>query len=462
MKPILKQKIAFVYPTGFIDGENAIEIISPLEVDYLIQTKPEGVFVSLKKVVFFNRRGISSLVESLRRIKEKNGAIIGFCDYDKKKYSMLVEMFKHEMIFSLFDTTDIACLYIGSDISAQKEKKIVVFHEKSEQKNQLALELFERGLNPIIAKNREDFIAASKEADFVIEHAYLGNLDKTPTVFIKENVIVYTLKSFVDSDMGMKFDMTYHNNSLKVGFKVFLFDAMEVSSINIHGVNFIAKLSTAGAEYGATIAICGLNQQKITKKLTNDLEDAGVIIYPGLKEFFEDEDLLKEAHHSDRGVMKKSKGITKRLISSLPIIVKATLNTIENLSGALLVRKSLQLQEIKPLNTEEAFCVSIGFYGDLDGVLFLLFEKESAKKTCRILIEEDATDEIVLEALGEFVHIVGGKISQLLLKQKIKIEITMPRVFVNLQEVKDFQKGSKGAQIDLEIEGKPLTLFLTK
>jgi CheY-specific phosphatase CheX/anti-anti-sigma regulatory factor len=462
MKPILKQKIAFFYPTGFIDGENAIEIISPLDVDSLIHTKPEGVFVSLKKAVFFNRRGISSLVESLRRIKEKNGAIIGFCDYDKKKYLMLVEMFKSEMIFSLFDTADIVCLYIGSDISTQKEKKIVVFHEKNEQKNQLALELFERGLTPVIAKNREDFTSTSKEADFAIEHSYLGNLDKTPTVFIKDNVIVYTLKSFVDSDMGTKFDMTYHEHSLTVGFKVFLFDATEVSSINIHGVNFIAKISTAGAEYGATIAICGLNQQKITKKLTNDLEDAGVIIYPGLKEFFEDDALLKEAHHSDNAVAKKGKGITKRLINSLPVIVEATLNTIENLSGASLVRKSLQLQEIKPLNTEGAFCISIGFYGDLDGVLILLFEKESAKKTCRILIEEDTSDGALLEALGEFVHIVGGKIAQLLLKQKIKIEITMPRVFSNLKEVKDFQQKNKGAQIDLEIDGKPLTLFLTK
>ena len=53
MKPILKQKIAFFYPTGFIDGENAIDIVSPLDVDYLKSIKPEGIFISLKKVVFY-------------------------------------------------------------------------------------------------------------------------------------------------------------------------------------------------------------------------------------------------------------------------------------------------------------------------------------------------------------------------------------------------------------------------
>lgn len=461
MKPINKQKIAFFNPSGFIDGENAVDIISPLDVEALIQTKPEGVFISLKKVVFFNKRGISLVLESLKLTREKTGTIIGFCDYDKKKYIMLNEMFRSDMNFSLFDTSEIACLYIGDGVSAQKEKMILVYHEKSEQKNQLALELIERGLSPVIAKNHDDFLAKRKNADFSIEYSYLGNLDKTPTVFIKDNVIVYTLKNFVDSDMAMKFDMTYHDNSLRVGFKVFLFDASEVSSINVHGVNFISKLSTAGAEYAATIAICGLNNRKISQKLTHDLEDAGVVIYPGMKELFDDTELLKEAHSSN-GIVKKARGVTKPLINALPVIVEATLRTIENLSGSLLVRKSLELQELKPHNSANAFSVSIGFYGELDGLLILLFERESAKKTCKILLENEESEDGVLDALGEFVHIVGGKIAQLLHKKGLKIEITMPRVFASLQEVLDFQVKTKGAQIDMEIDEKPLTLFLTK
>jgi CheY-specific phosphatase CheX/anti-anti-sigma regulatory factor len=461
MKPILKQKIAFFYPTGFIDGENAIDIVSPLDVDYLKSIKPEGIFISLKKVVFFNKRGISLIIESLNSVRDKNGAIIGFCDYDIKKYKMIVEMFKGDMFFSLFDSADIVSLYIGDDISTFKEKKILVYNDKHEQKNQLALELYERGFAPIIAKNRADFLAKRKDVDLFIENSYLGNLDKTPTVFIKDNVIVYTLKNFVDSDISKKFDLTYHNNTLRVGFKVFLFDATEVSSINVHGVNFIAKLSIAAAEYGATIAMCGLNARKITEKLTHDLEDAGVAIYPGLKDLFDDEELLSEAQNST-SVAKKGKGINKQLISYLPVVAEAALKTIENLSGQKIKRNALKLQELISSNTESAFGVSIGFYGDIEGVLILIMEQDIAKKTCKILLEDENKEDDLLDALGEFVHIIGGKISQMLHKKGVKIDITMPRTFGSLKEVMSAQTKTKGAQIDMELEGKPLILFLTK
>jgi CheY-specific phosphatase CheX/anti-anti-sigma regulatory factor len=461
MKPILKQKVAFFYPSGFIDGENAIDIIAPLDVEYLIGLRPEGIFISLKKVVFFNKRGISLLIESLQRVKNKNGAIIGFCDYNAKKYKMIREMYKTDMNFSLFDTAEIVTLFVGDDLKKASEKNIIVYNKKSEQKNQLAMELYERGFSPVVAKDEADLLTKRKEADHVVENSYLGNLDKTPMVFIKDNVIVYTLKSFVDSDMGKMFDSTYHMNSLRVGFKIFLFDATEVSSINVHGVNFISKLSIACAEYGATIAICGLDSRKISEKLTHDLEDAGVIVYAGLKDLFDDTDLLKEAQNSE-SVVKKGKGITKQLVSYLPIIVESTVKTIEILSKHIAARKSIKIQNLSPENSKEAVSASIGFYGDIDGVFVLIFEREIAKECCTILLEDQTKDDDLVEALGEFLHIVGGKITQNFSKKGIKIDITMPRTFENLDEVLESQKGAKGAQIYMDIHGKPLCLFLTK
>lgn len=295
MKPVIKQKIAFFSPSGFLDGENANDIISPFDVDFLVQIKPEGAFISLKKVIFFNKRGISVLIETLIKLREKYGTIVGFCDYNAKKYKMILDMFPDNLNFSLFDTTEIVNFFVGDDLKNAKEKKILVYVEKNEQKNQLAMELYERGFNPVLAKDENDFLAKKNDADFIIEHAYLGKLDKSPTVCIKDNIIIYTLKGFVDSSIDKKFDMKYHNNSLKVGFKLFVFDSAAVSSINVHGVNFISKLSTAGAEYGATIVITGVNTRKLTTKLNNDLEDAGVVTYPSLKDLFDDKELMQEA-----------------------------------------------------------------------------------------------------------------------------------------------------------------------
>jgi len=461
LKPVIKQKVAIFSPVGFLDGENASEIISPLDVDFLLQTKPEGAFISLKKVIFFNKRGITVLIESLIKVRDKCGTIVGFCDYDTKKYKMILDMFPDALNFSLFDTVEVATLFVGDDLKNAKEKNIIVYVEKSEQKNQLAMELYERGFLPTIAKDENDFLAKRKDAEFIIENSYLGKLDKTPTVFIKDNVVVYTLKGFVDSDIAKKFDMIYHNNSLKVGFKLFLFDCDAVSSINIHGVNFISKLSTAGAEYETSIVMCGLDSRKITKKLTNDLEDAGVLTYPSMKGLFDDEEIMKEAHESS-SVAKKSSVITKKLISTLPTIIESSVKTIEVLSGYNAVKQMIKVQELELENDKDLLSASIGFYGDIEGILILIFEKSIARESCKILLEEDANDEDILDALGEFTHIIGGKISQQLHKKGIKVDITMPRTFQNVKDVMKSQKNSRGAQVNLSVDGRDLTLFLTR
>lgn len=461
MKPVVKRKVAFFSPSGFLDGENAVDIISPFDVDYLLESKLEGAFISLKKVVFFNKRGITILIESLQRVRESCGTVVGFCDYDNKKYKMLIDMFSKNLNFSLFDTSEIVGLFLNDDLKDAKEKNILIYVEKSEQKNQLAMELYERGFSPVVAKDESDFLSKKNDAQFIVENAYLGKLDKTPTVYIKDNVIVYTLKGFVDSSIDKKFDMTYHFNSLKVGFKLFLFDCDDVSSLNVHGVNFISKLSTAGAEYGATIVITALDARKITHKLSNDLEDAGVLIYPSLKSLFDDEKMIHEASESS-SVAKKSKGITKKLIESLSDITEATVKTIEVLSGYNTRKKSIKIQPLGVLNEEKMLSVSIGFYGDIEGILILVVEKAITKDTCRILLEEESNEDDVLEALGEFIHIVGGKISQQLHKKNIKIEVTMPRTFDSVKHVIASQQNNRGAQIDLSANGYNLTLFLTR
>lgn len=461
MRPVSKQKVAFFVPSGFLDGENAADIISPSDIEYLTQSKFEGAFISLKRVVFFNKRGITILIESLMKVRDKCGTVVGFCDYNAKKYKMILDMFSESLNFSLFDTTEIALLFIGDDVKSAKDKNILVYVEKHEQKNQLAMELYERGYSPIVAKDENDFLEKRSEADYIIERSYLGKLDKTPMVYIKDNVIVYTLKGFVDSDIAKKFDMVYHENSLKVGFKLFLFDSTDVSSINVHGANFIAKLSTAGAEYGATIVICGLDSRKITEKLTNDLEDAGVLIYPSMKALFEDEEIMQEAHETS-SVAKQRGGITKKHISILPVITEASVKTIEVLSGYNAKKKSIKVQDLHIENKENLLCSSIGFYGDIEGVLVLILEKSIAKKACEILLDEDSNDHDLIEALGEFIHIVGGKIAASLHKRAIKIDITMPRTFNSLDELKSLQKDNRGAQVDLEIQNKDLILFLTR
>ncbi len=461
MKPIIKQNVAIFSPIGFLDGENAADVISSTDVNFLMSRKPRGAFISLKRVVFFNKRGMTVLIESLIRVRDECGTVVGFCDYDKKKYRMILEMFCESLNFSLFDTSGVVTLFVGDNIKNPKEQKIVIYVKDVEQKNQFSMELYERGFTPVAAKDQNDFLAKREDADYIVENSYLGKLDKTPAVYIKDNVIVYTMRDFVDSEIINKFDIVYHQNSLRVGFKLFLFDMESVSSINIHGVSFISKLANEGAEYGAYIVIGGLNDHKINKKLSNDLEDAGVLVYSESKKLFENSGIIKDAYESVSSI-KAKRVITKQIIEVLPVVIESSIKSIEVLSGHVITKKSIKIEELNLKEDSESISVAIGFFGDIEGVMIFIFEKSTAKESCRILLEESSDDEDVLKALGEFTYIIGRKISQQLQKQGIRVDTTMPRTFKSVKDVMFSQSNSRGAQVDFDIDGKDLTLFLTR
>jgi CheY-specific phosphatase CheX len=67
-----------------------------------------------------------------------------------------------------------------------------------------------------------------------------------------------------------------------------------------------------------------------------------------------------------------------------------------------------------------------------------------------------------MDALGEFVNIIGGKFVQKMLKRQCKIDITMPRTFEKISEILKHKKDKKGAQVDFTIQGTPMSLFLTR
>lgn len=463
MRPTIKNALAVFYPHGFLDGESAKVIIEPQDIALLMEKRCEAALISMKKIVFFNKRGLTTIVELLGQIQDKTGAIIGFCDYNLKKYQMIMEMYQHQVSFSLFETDEIATLFAGIPLCKNPEdKKIIVYNSDAEQKNQLVLELYERGYKPFVPKDKPAFDEQQKGYEYAISNSYIGALQKHVQVHIKDNIIVYSLNSFVDSSLGEKFDMRYHDNSLRVGFVFYLFNAQNVSSINVHGVNFLSKLSTAGAEYGATIAICGLNDRNITKQLRNDLEDAGILLYPTMKDFFEDESLLDE---SGGGAIstKKTQHITKQLVEVLPLVTQTAMHTVEIMTQCEITKSSLKIQPLKLKESTTMMGVAIAFYGGISGLLIMVFEESIAKKACKVLLEEgESSRGELMDALGEFVNIIGGKFAAHLLKRQIKIETTMPRTFEKISEILEHKKDKKGAQVDFNVEGTSLTLFLTR
>ena len=458
MRPVIKNRVAIFYPTGFLDGDNASSIITSIDEQEIISKRPEGVFISLKKIIFFNIKGISYLAKRLLFLKDKCMAFVGFCDYSVKMYNSILSVFDYNITFSLIEKEETLFLFCGN--KKVEDKSIIIYSDDHSQKNQIAMALLERKLKVKIAKNEEELKQNSENFDFVISHSYIGNIEKAVTVFVKNSIIIYTLKGFIDSDIYNTFDMKYHKNSIRVGFRIFCFDVSEVSSANIHGANFLSKLSIDGAEFGVTIVVCGLNSNKTTTVIIQDLEDAGILMYDDLKSFFEDEDVVKQTNIEAQKMVKKTK-INKKIISVLPDVMESTVQTIEVLSNKKISKKNVEIAPLESNMKDEVVISAIGFYGDVDAIFFLVMNKDDAQDVCKVLLAEEFSSEELSDAFSEFANVIGGKILQKLKSKNINAETTMPRIFDKMSEVKKLESTKHGVQINFQIEDREMILFLT-
>ena len=459
MKPIIKNKVAIFYPTGFLDGDNASSIITGADEQEIIFKKPEAVFVSLKKIIFFNKKGISYLAERLSFLKDECMAFVGFCDYDIKIYNSILSTFVNNITFSLIEKEEMLFLFCGS--KKLEDKSIIIYSNDQSQKNQIAMTLIERKLKVQIAKNEDEFEKDKKNFDFVVQNSYLGNIEKAVAVFIKNNIIIYSLKGFIDSNIFNTFDMKYHKNSIKVGFRIFCFDMSEVSSINIHGANFLSKLSIDGAEFGVSIVVCGLNSNKTTSRITQDLEDAGILMYDNLKSFFEDEEVVNQTNIEAQKMAKKTK-MSKKIISILPDVIESTIRTIEILSNKKASKESVKIQNLKSNMGDEIVAAIVGFYDDVDALFLLIMDKDDVQDVCKILLPKEFSVEELFDAFSEFANVISGKILQKFKSKHMNAEVTMPRIFDKISEVKKLESTKHGVQTNFKIGNKEMILFLTK
>ena len=463
MRPIVKkQRIALFAPQGFLDGISAMQVITIQDMQTTMSLNVSMILVSLKKVVFFNKNGITSLLDIMQKMHKEMNVTIGFCDYNEDQYKAFFKFFDDQVPFSLFKTIDIALLFAGGE-EAKGEENVLVYHEDSTQRSMQAIEIFDRGYNPVVVQNKEEYLKRLEDKDkfkHIVHMTYLGWMSNRIAARTKGNCVIYYLKGFLDGSISEQFDIVYHQNCLKVGFQLFMFDATRVSSLNIHATNFFSKLSTAGAEYGALIAIVGLDMEKAPKRFLQELEDAGIMFFENETEFFTDKTVLSMTGGGG-GISKKDKNkLTKALVSKLPIFVDATIGTLQMMTNMAVVKEGMNIQPYEP-KLKDAMASSIAFYGDVDGMITLIMSKELVKNACKLLIGEESDDQEVLEdALGELVNIVAGKSKSMLQDKGVNVTITLPRSYESTEELKNTLGDIQGVQVNFSFDHYPFTFYL--
>ncbi|BBG64998.1 hypothetical protein NNO_0295 [Hydrogenimonas sp.] len=465
MRPVIKkQRIALFTPQGFLDGNSATGLITMQDMEVTKSSGVHMVLVSMKKVVFFNKNGVTILLDILTKLQKEMKATIGFCDYNRKQYEAFFNLFEGEIPFSLFKTLEIAMLFAGGrDSKGESEENVLIYNEDSTQRSMQAIEIYDRGYNPVVVQKRDDFNQKAQDREKfveVIDITYLGFMGSRIAAKTRGNCVIYYLKGFLDGSVTEQFDVMYHRNCLKVGFQLFMFDATRVSSLNIHAANFFSRLSTAGAEYGALIAIVGLDMDKTPKAFVEELEDAGIMFFESETDFFADE-IVKSMTGGGAAVKKERNRLTKPVVARLPVFVDAAMDTLQMMTNMIAVKEDMKIQ---PLVTagKDLMASSVAFYGDIEGMVTLIMPKKLVQRSCMLLVGEESDDEEVLgDALSELVNIVAGKSKTMLQEADVNINITLPRSYTSIDDLTATLEGLQGVQVNFSFDQYPFTFYLS-
>ncbi|MDD2950258.1 MAG: chemotaxis protein CheX [Sulfuricurvum sp.] len=464
MRATVKGRVAIFSPQGFLDGNNAPAYLTIEDIKATEALNVDMLLVSLKKVIFFNKNGLDVFIKLLLSIRSQKHIAVGLCDYDHKKFTTINSFYGGSLNFSLFLTEKIAELFAPTNKG--DSRTVLLYNEDPSQRSAMAIELFDYGHNPIIAQSKKEFDEKKKSPDLyyaIIEDTYLGLFGQKIATRVTGNAIIYTIANFLDAEIGNTFNIAYHNNSLNVGFRLFIFDAYKVVSMNVHALNFFTKLASSAAEYNATICFVGLTFEKTPVSFKNDLEDAGMLFFDNMDDILKNKELLQELGGSSAAASKQVRTLNKALVNELPHFIDATVSTIAMMTNAKASKESMSVQTLEVKNTQNQFASSIGFYGDLDGMIILVFPKDIAKKACELLIGEATDDEeAILDSLAEFVNIIGGRAKSLLGEKKHHVDITLPRTYHDVASLMEMAQNKKGVQVNLVFEGSSFIFFLTR
>ena len=464
MRAVVKDGIAVFKPQGFLDGNSSEYFISLDDIEATKKLDVSLILVSLEKVIFFNRNGLDTFIKMFQKVSLVNNATLGFCDCNDKKYDTITKFYKNNLTFSLFNSLETASLF--SSNYKDQGKTILLYSEDKSQRTAMAIELHDFGHNPIIAQSENEFLEKKKKEslyDVIVEKTFLSQIGEKVSTRVSGNAIIYTVSSFLDSSLGTTFNIQYHNNSLNVGFRLFIFDAYKVAAMNIHALTFFAKLSSFSAEYNATICFVGLTFDKIPTAFKETLEDGGIVFYDDMDDILQNKELLTELSKTNSINVKNRKSINKKIITELPNFIDATVSTIEMMTNAKAVKEAVNVNTLLIDKQDGKIASSIGFYGDIDGIVIFVFPKEIAKKACELLLGEETNDiYMILDTLAELVNIVAGKIKMLLAIHNISINITLPRTYSNINDLLEIVDNKKGVQVDLAFDNDKFLFFLTR
>lgn len=460
MKPELKDNIAIFRPAVDLEMENAKRVCTVLKANAITLKSLElkAVLLSLKGVRKIDESSLFMILDSLEDLQKGLEVEVGIIDYSPLRFEALKKKILKTQI-ALFKNFTVAYTFIHQK-KHKRIEKIILYDENQMLREFVFGDLVAKGYKVEIIESRDKFdqMAGTHEQNTLfVSDTHLDLSASFIPSKIENGLVKYTLHSNVGHKFELYFNFIAHQKRLMEGYKLFVFDASDVESINLKATGQLISLSLQSVKTGARLVILGLREGLISKVVKAQMDRVGILFFKETQEIMKLAELKKLLK-----VQARSTGLTKKLVAALPVFIDAALETFESLTGAKAVKKSHKISACAIDSESRIVSSSLGFEGDINGSLILIFSEEIARSAAEMLLGEgDCPFEELQDAISEFANIIGGRAKALMADQDQQITIAIPKTFDSPESLSEFLGDKNGIQINLEMNGNPVILFLT-
>ena len=444
-----------IKPQGFLDANAASEYITPLDIQKIKNNNIKYISMDFSKVIAANMNALRFLNDICKDLFKKYNVESAIFNPNNNIYQVVKNL--KDIYFHIFENELVEKIFFDEDYVEKRPIYVCCINDE-ENKNMLIYYLLKRGYSPKVANNENEI----KEDAVIIKNSLILKISNIVGAIVKNSIVYFFFDGFLDANLSEMFDIEYFRRNLLIGFKVFIFDMNRVKGMNIHAVRFLKTLGVEAAEYGALLAIVGLDQKAVKEELIKELMDMGYMFFANEEELFNSKE-YEEAISSNEAIYKKGKKITKDFILLLPYFINSTVSTIELMTGVKAKKEQPKITEVNIDTTKNYVASSIGFYGDKEGMMILILSEKLTKRISKILLGvEYKSKEELNDLVGEFANIIVGTVKREIQKHDLKINITLPKVFDEMQNLKNIVINRKGVEVKFYFEDEEFYFYLVR
>lgn len=437
-KPDIQLNIATYMIHGELNDASAQEIINRIEnhLHILRGLHVEGLLLSFAEITKIDKDALFRVINSFSRLHVKMRAVIGFCDYTGKIFPILRHLIKSSPL-GLYESVDTMALAIGTS-NASRELPILVYSDNIDERQLIASTLISNNYFVIIAVSKSDLEVKShdkKRFNRIIKESYFSHIHDNVMINFENNIFSYEFQGTLDNTLSSRINVDDYMYRLSQGYNVVIFDFTRIYHMNLQAALFLIELEKKAQPYKALICAIELSNDKVDINAFGALKRSEIWLFESINHIYADAEVIEK---TTSRLPRFGDGVSKKLLELAPNFIAATMQTL-NIYEIPNPNKS----HLKQINTKQLYSIKykvatiITFCGDFEGEFIFLFTQESADILIKhILVDHyEYDEEEYLDAIGEFVDSLAGKLKSNLRKKNRGVKFTPAESTTNLEDI---------------------------